>query len=69
MKNLAYIFDLTETQVKEIQEKCALLVRQGHIRLADCFRQTVSRWGLPEKIYCDNGLVHIDMARRKYDKS
>jgi len=28
-------------------------------RLEDCFRQAVLRWGLPEKIYCDNGSVYI----------
>ncbi|KKL21794.1 hypothetical protein LCGC14_2441880 [marine sediment metagenome] len=28
-------------------------------RMEDCFRQAVLRWGLPEKIYCDNGSVYI----------
>jgi transposase InsO family protein len=28
-------------------------------RLEDAFRQAVLRWGLPKKIYCDNGSVYI----------
>lgn len=28
-------------------------------RLEDCFRQAVLRWGLPEKLYCDNGSAYI----------
>ena len=28
-------------------------------RLEDSFRQAVLRWGLPEKIYCDNGSVYV----------
>lgn len=28
-------------------------------RMEDCFRHAVLRWGLPEKIYCDNGRVYI----------
>ena len=28
-------------------------------RMEDCFRQAVLRWGIPVKIYCDNGKVYI----------
>jgi putative transposase len=28
-------------------------------RMEDCFRQAVLRWGLPEKLYCDNGKVYL----------
>jgi transposase InsO family protein len=28
-------------------------------RMEDCFRQAILRWGMPEKIYCDNGSVYI----------
>ncbi len=28
-------------------------------RMEDCFRHAVLRWGLPEKIYCDNGRVYV----------
>jgi len=28
-------------------------------RMEDCFRQAVLRWGLPEKIYYDNGALFI----------
>jgi hypothetical protein len=28
-------------------------------RLEDCFRQAALKWGLPLKIYCDNGSVYI----------
>ncbi len=28
-------------------------------RMEDCFRHAVLRWGLPEKVYCDNGRVYI----------
>jgi|TARA_Y100000310_G_scaffold344782_1_gene459482 transposase InsO family protein len=28
-------------------------------RMQDCFRRAVLRWGLPEKLYCDNGRVYI----------
>lgn len=28
-------------------------------RMENCFRHAVLRWGLPEKIYCDNGRVYI----------
>ena len=28
-------------------------------RLEDAFRQAVLRWGLPKKLYCDNGSVYI----------
>ncbi|MBA7624755.1 hypothetical protein ES703_32167 [subsurface metagenome] len=28
-------------------------------RMKDCYRYAVLRWGLPEKIYCDNGRVYI----------
>ena len=27
-------------------------------RMEDCFRQAILRWGMPEKIYCDNGSVY-----------
>ncbi len=28
-------------------------------RMEDCFRHAVLRWGLPEKVYCDNGRVYV----------
>lgn len=28
-------------------------------RMEDCFRHAVLRWGLPERVYCDNGLVFV----------
>jgi len=28
-------------------------------RMEDCFRRAVLRWGLPERLYCDNGRVYI----------
>ena len=28
-------------------------------RLEDCFKRGVLRWGIPEKLYCDNGSVYI----------
>jgi transposase InsO family protein len=28
-------------------------------RMEDCFRRAVLRWGLPEKLYCDNGRVYL----------
>lgn len=31
-------------------------------RMEDSFRQAVLRWGIPERIYCDNGRVYIAKA-------
>lgn len=31
-------------------------------RMEDSFRQAVLRWGLPDKIYCDNGRVYLAKA-------
>jgi transposase InsO family protein len=28
-------------------------------RMEDCFRRAVLRWGLPERLYCDNGKVYV----------
>jgi len=28
-------------------------------RMEDCFRRAVLRWGLPERLYCDNGRVYL----------
>ena len=28
-------------------------------RMQDCFRRAVLRWGLPDRLYCDNGRVYI----------
>ena len=28
-------------------------------RMQDCFRRAVMRWGLPDRLYCDNGRVYI----------
>jgi len=28
-------------------------------RMEDCFRRAVLRWGLPERLYCDNGRVYV----------
>ncbi len=28
-------------------------------RMQDCFRRAVLRWGLPERLYCDNGRVYV----------
>lgn len=28
-------------------------------RMEDCFRRAVLRWGLPERLYCDNGKVYL----------